>query len=709
MKILVLAPQWPDPPTQGAAIRNLHILLYLAQRHDVYLLTFASDPSMEMGRLRQVCKHAEAVPPPHRSPVSRINRLATSLLPDMAWRLHSDAMQERVRRLSAQVSFDAVHIEGIEMAPYALQIHASQPHAPIRFTYDAHNAEYLLQRRAFKLDSRDARRMPKALYSFVQSQRLRAFECDVCLLSSSVLAVSKRDRAALGRLAPEKLNSIEVLPNGVDTAYWSRDAAYPPAELPLGGDVLVFDGTMDFRPNVDAVLWFASHIWPRVQAGRPNARFYIVGRNPAPDVIALANRPGIVVTGGVPDTRGWVAGASVYVVPMRMGGGVRLKVLQAMAMGCAVVSTPMGADGISVRPGTDLLLARRPDDFAATTLALLEDTDLRARLGRAARERVSNLYAWDNLLPVLDAVYPPGPQQWTAAATTQAPQAPQVAQPASPQRPVTAPLPPLLPALVEEASTGQAVDLQEGSSLASLPLSSQQGSTIQTGPLPPLEDLYATPPLAETRHTSVEDAQEAQDTSRDAVPGPGSPEDVAVEVAGQEPEEPLESYALADADTPVQVEASDGQERASPAVHTLESEAADFELFRATSRQSAKFDYFVETWLAFVVSIERGYGSTVFEYSKGLEKRDRLQAIMLELPDSIADMLMPVLQPWDRRFQAATQEVAHPVLGYANADRGLWWYRVPRLLKNKDYPEITFWRRDYPYTRVSSDTWRLDT
>lgn len=700
MKILVLAPQWPDPPTQGAAIRNLHILLYLAQRHDIYLLTFASDPGMEMERLRQVCKHAEAVPPPHRSPVSRINRLATSLLPDMAWRLHSDAMQERVRRLSAQVSFDAVHIEGIEMAPYALQMHASQPHSPIRFTYDAHNAEYLLQRRAFKLDSRDARRMPKALYSFVQSQRLGAFEREVCLLSSSVLAVSARDKAALGRLTPEKLNAIEVLPNGVDPAYWSRGAAYPPAELPSGVDALVFDGTMDFRPNVDAVLWFASEVWPQVQAGRPNARFYIVGRNPAPAVLALANRPGIVVTGGVADTRGWVAGASVYVVPMRMGGGVRLKVLQAMAMGCAVVSTPMGADGISVRAGTDMMLARSPGDFAAATLALLGNEDLRARLGRSARERVSNLYAWDNLLPLLDVVYPPGNQE-QAEATIQA--ALQAALPTSLTRPTTAPLPPLPLALVEKAPVGQAADLQETSGDA-LPPASQQGSTTQTGSSPPIEHLFATPLLAEIRPIGVEyDAGAEQDTSEYTVLEPDSPEVVAVEIIVQEAKEPLE------ADTSVREEATYEQERASSTRAVPGSEAVDFELFRATSRQSAIFDYFVEAWLAFVVSIEKGYGCTIFDYSKGLEKRDRLQTIMLELPDATADMLMPVLQPWDRRFQAATQEVAHAVLGYGNADRGMWWYRVPTLLKNKDYPEITFWRRDYPYTRVSSDTWRLET
>src|SRR3954466_10561574 len=122
MRILVLAPQWPDPPRQGAAIRNLHILLYLAERHRVTLLTFASDGEMDRSRLERVCDHVEILAAPHRSSGERLKTLLTSSLPDMAWRLRTDAMAERMRHLCAQVHFDAIHIEGIEMACYALAI-----------------------------------------------------------------------------------------------------------------------------------------------------------------------------------------------------------------------------------------------------------------------------------------------------------------------------------------------------------------------------------------------------------------------------------------------------------------------------------------------------------------------------------------------------------------------------------------------------------
>jgi glycosyltransferase involved in cell wall biosynthesis len=170
---------------------------------------------------------------------------------------------------------------------------------------------------------------------------------------------------------------------------------------------VVFDGTMDFRPNVDAVLWFSNEVWPTVHAERPNARFYIVGRNPVPEVAALADIPGVVVTGAVEDTRTWVAGATVYVVPMRMGGGVRLKVLQAMAMGCAMVSTSMGSEGIDVRPGKDMLMSFSPQGFAQAVLLLLSDSRRRRALGASARELVTSRYAWEHLLPLLDDIYPP--------------------------------------------------------------------------------------------------------------------------------------------------------------------------------------------------------------------------------------------------------------------------------------------------------------
>ncbi len=405
MKILVLAPQWPDPPRQGAAIRNLHILLYLSQRHDVTLLTFAPEGGIiDRSRLDSLSQ-AEILPAPTRSSLDRFRTLLTSTQPDMAWRLHSQSMQERVRQLTTQGHFDAIHVEGLEMLPYGLLAQEVQ-NSKLLMAYDAHNAEYLLQRRAFTTDLGHFRRWPKALYSLVQWRRLRRFERQACIKSKHVLAVSESDRAALARLTPRAADRITLLPNGVDTDYWSLSADYPREGVSLPDGSLVFDGTMDFRPNVDAVVWFVDKVWPLIKAERPETQFFIVGRSPAPQVQALARMPGVTVTGAVEDTRAWVAQASVYVVPMRMGGGVRLKVLQAMAMERAIVSTPMGAEGIAIKQGKEMLLAQSPAAFANAMLSLLADPQRRATLGRAARELVSARYAWSVLLPVLNDIYP---------------------------------------------------------------------------------------------------------------------------------------------------------------------------------------------------------------------------------------------------------------------------------------------------------------
>jgi glycosyltransferase involved in cell wall biosynthesis len=321
-------------------------------------------------------------------------------------------MMARVLDLCKQTTFDAIHTEGIEMAPYALvaqdtyneKSEIRNPKSEI--VYDAHNAEYLLQRRAFTTDLASVQRWPKAFYSMVQWWRLRRFEREICLASKRILAVSEVDKAALLRLSSGIERRIKVLPNGVDPDYWSRDAEYPSTAVGDTGEILVFDGSMDFRPNVDAVQWFAREAWPLVRAERPGARFYIVGRNPTREVLALGSIPGITVTGAVDDPRSWVAAATVYVVPMRIGGGVRLKVLQAMAMGCALVSTPVGVEGIGVQDSKEVVIAASVRSFAQATLSLLSDPQRRAALGHAARETAVAQYAWQTLLPTLDQVYP---------------------------------------------------------------------------------------------------------------------------------------------------------------------------------------------------------------------------------------------------------------------------------------------------------------
>ncbi|MDQ6694573.1 MAG: glycosyltransferase [Chloroflexota bacterium] len=405
IRILLLVPQWPDPPMQGAAIRNLQIALYLAQRHSVTLLTFeAGHAFTETTNLRSICERVEVLPLPTRGSLQRLKTLATSTQPDMAWRLRSDDMWSKVTEVCASERYSHIHVEGIEMATYGLLAAQLMPGA--KLTYDAHNAEALLQRRAFTTDVKQWRSLPRAMYSLVQWWRLRRFEKQICQVSRYVLAVSEADLEALKKLVVGHTEQMRLLPNGVEPDYWRRGVGYTEPTMSVVASI-VFDGTMDYRPNVDAAVWFAHEVWPLIRQSRRDACFYIVGRNPSPAVTALEKIEGVNVIGPVDDPRGWVAGASVYVVPMRMGGGVRLKVLQAMSMACAIVSTHMGAEGIDVQDGREMLLARSPEEFARSALTLLSDGATGRRLGASARELIKQRYSWENLLPVLDELYPP--------------------------------------------------------------------------------------------------------------------------------------------------------------------------------------------------------------------------------------------------------------------------------------------------------------
>lgn len=321
-------------------------------------------------------------------------------LPDLALRLYSPALTRELRRLLEEERFDALHVACLETTAAWLGVRSRLlPGARPRITvFDNHNAEYLLQWRAFKADLRLPRRWPLAAYSFLQSRKLRAYERRLCSFYNRTIAVSEEDAAALRVLNP-RVEPL-VVPNGVDCAQ------YPFAtERAATGNEIVFTGTMDFRPNVDAVVWYAREVFPRVREQLPAARFTIVGKNPAPAVRALGERPGIVVTGAVPDVLPYLRAANLYVIPMRMGGGIRLKALEAMAAGVPALSTTMGFSGIAAEPGKHYLNAETAEEFARQTVAVLTgDIDVEP-LRRAARALVEREYDWDTICERLAAVY----------------------------------------------------------------------------------------------------------------------------------------------------------------------------------------------------------------------------------------------------------------------------------------------------------------
>lgn len=397
MRLLMLMPRAPFPADHGTALRNFYLMKWLGAQHDVTVVAYG-DPDSRKTReaLGEHAREVHLVPLPHRSIAQRLLGLATSQQPDLAKRLWSRPFVDRLRSLLGEQSFDIVQIEGLEM--FSLWASASsrrQGAGPI-IVLDEHNAEYALQESARAISRRQGYWVG-AVYSLLQAQRLVCYEREACRSAHGVVTVSKDDATALVALCPS-LNPT-VVPNGVDTTLFRRE------RCETDGRTVFFIGKMDYRPNVDAVEWFCRQVWPSVRQERPDARFRIVGRDPTAQVVSLGQVPGVEIVGEVPDERPEFEQADVLVVPMRMGSGVRLKVLQSMAMGVPLVSTTLGMAGIPARPGREYLLADSVSDIARSVLRLLSDSELRATLRQSARELVCREFDWRVIVPRLETFY----------------------------------------------------------------------------------------------------------------------------------------------------------------------------------------------------------------------------------------------------------------------------------------------------------------
>lgn len=398
--VLFLTPQIPYPPHQGATQRNFNLLRGLASRHTIDLFSLlAPGDNPDAGPLCSLVRHVVFAPQPGRTTSQRLRSVVLSALPDMALRLWNPEAFGLLRDHVIAHPPDLIQVEGIEMAPYLFALGDTGIDLP-PVIYDAHNAETLLQRRAFLADLRHLRRWPAAAYSAIQSAKLSRYERRLLLAVEGVTAVSEADARVLGQLAPGV--HLAVVPNGADLTYYDPSLSFPnPYHHP--GPHLVFTGKMDFRPNIDAALWFAERVLPGLADLHPH--FWIVGRSPHPRLDALRARPDLTVTGAVDDIRPYIAYADLYVVPLQAGGGTRLKLVEAMAMARPIVSTRLGADGFPVRDGEQMELADSPADFAASCRRLLAYPADAAALANRGRSFVEQNYGWDQIVPRLETLY----------------------------------------------------------------------------------------------------------------------------------------------------------------------------------------------------------------------------------------------------------------------------------------------------------------
>jgi sugar transferase (PEP-CTERM/EpsH1 system associated) len=387
VKILWLNAGLLLPLDKGGRLRTWHLMRHLATRHDITYLSF-SDPSLSdehRNGMTEVCSRLETVPrtDPEKGTLRFYTDAARYLrdaVPYAVAKYRSAAYRARVEQLLRAGRFDAVVCDFL---PPVVNLPGRLPCPSILFT---HNVEAEIWRRHADTASNPiARRLLGQ-----QWRRMRRFERAALSRFDLVVAVSEADSRSFDRLYPGALRTpVHVVQTGVDTQYFTPVDGQPAVRTHL-----VFTGSMDWLPNEDGMLYFVREILPRIRRLEPQTTLSIIGRSPTPAVRRLGEDAGIEVTGRVPDVRPHVAAGTVYVVPLRIGGGTRLKIFEAMAMARAIVSTTIGAEGLPVTSGTDIVIADEPAAFANAVVRLMRDDEARRRMEVAARRLVVDRYHW---------------------------------------------------------------------------------------------------------------------------------------------------------------------------------------------------------------------------------------------------------------------------------------------------------------------------
>jgi polysaccharide biosynthesis protein PslH len=381
LSILFLAPRVPWPLDTGGKIRTFHVARALAARHRVRLLTFgdAEHDGEGRGQLESLGIACELIALPGL--LRRGLQISQGLIgsvPVSVRKYQDRRLHRRVRQLARSGGIDLLHCDHLHMGSYG-------PATRLPFVVDEHNIESVIWDRF----ARDRSQLPlRRLVFFQQAFWMRRLELDVCRRARLVLVCSSVDQQVLRSLSGAAPPDTRVVPNGVDVEYFG--APGPAADR----GHLVFTGSMDWAPNENAVLAFLDEIWPSLRSRLEVPRLLVVGRSPSARLLARA-RPGeVVVTGTVPDVRPYLREALALVVPMRVGGGTRLKILEAFAAGVPVISTAIGIEGIDALPGVHYLLADRPSEFATAAGRLRSEPGLRATLTDAARQLARERYSW---------------------------------------------------------------------------------------------------------------------------------------------------------------------------------------------------------------------------------------------------------------------------------------------------------------------------
>jgi len=388
MKVLYLIPYSPANPTFGGALRIYHILKHLCQYHEVTVCGF-STPEEEKELIEsfpELKDHTYLLDPPYNRSSRRFGQLKSLFSSQSRWKQISttDRMQETIDYLLESYSFDIIQSEFPVLAMYRFNSSAKK-------IIDCHNVEYDNFKRMTKVKN-----PLKKLFYHLEAYKFYKEETQICRKQDALLVTSKRDISIFNRSVPDTPKYL--IPNGVDSNYFSpRKTASDPYSM-------VFVGMMKYTPNYDGINFFLDDIFPKILDVYPDATITIIGKNPPSSVTRRANK-NIIVTGFVEDTRPYIDKSSVYIVPLRMGGGTRLKIMEALSMKIPLVTTSIGCEGIDLVNGHSALIADKPQVFADKIMELFANKKLASRLTENGYQLMMDKYRWENIGKRLEAAY----------------------------------------------------------------------------------------------------------------------------------------------------------------------------------------------------------------------------------------------------------------------------------------------------------------
>lgn len=381
MRVAVVTPYVPWPADTGGKLRSYYLIRGLAQRADVDLYTVCYGQPPAVDALAAFCRRVEVAvlkPPAVRW---RQLRLLTQKTPRSVTYFRTEQSMATIRQQLAG-AYDLLVADEISMAPYVLGLpgHAQTPSVIMRQKIDYLHYAEVATSRPWNEDK---------VLDWLEARRLKTFEYAMMPHFQGAVVCSQGDATVAADQGPQL--AIDIIVNGADTDYFT------PVRQPDPEPTLLLVGTMHYYPNIDATLYFFQTMYPALRQAIPNLKVLIVGHLPPPEIQALGSLPGVTVTGSVPDVRPYLARSWLSTVPLRLGGGTRLKIVEAMASGLPVVSTTVGAQGLDQVNRDILAIADTPEEFVATTLRLLQDTAERERRSRCGSAIIEQAYSWQAL------------------------------------------------------------------------------------------------------------------------------------------------------------------------------------------------------------------------------------------------------------------------------------------------------------------------